>query len=214
MTSEDHVQSILISALSLTSIMRLSLIVRFQQPWHFYHLDITLSAASSISFVLLSGLRWGEIYAVWCRTLLWMTSAFLTGQVFLRVHFQQCENPFIPAVLLRTYASYAVVSSLAKIASPIVGVFCPTASHPVCLFVLAVDYLMVTIWYLWLLGQATQARTRLRIISFCVSALFAILLAVAALGTLWKTWDIALELLTVLDTNDTDPYLDLVSPAH
>ncbi|KAJ5267716.1 hypothetical protein N7478_010524 [Penicillium angulare] len=195
MTSEDQVQSILMSALTLASIMRLSLIVRFQRPWHFYHLDLALSAASSISFVVLSGLRWGEIYAVWCQTLLWMTSAFLTGQVFLRVHFQQCENPFTPVALIRTYALYSVVSSLAKIASSVVGAFRPTAAHPVCLFVLAVDYLMVTIWYLWLPGQATQSRARFGIISFGVSALFAVMFAVAVLGTLWKTWDIALEVI-------------------
>lgn len=71
------------------------------------------------------------------------------------------------------------------------------------LFVLAVDYLMVTIWYLWLLGQETQARTRLQIISFCVSALFAVLLAVAVLGTLWKTWDIALEVGFILHKKNT-----------
>lgn len=143
---------------------------------------------------------------------------------FLRVHFQQRENPFTPAALFRTYASYAVVSSLAKMASSVIGAFCPTAALPACLFVLAVDYLMVTMWYLWLFGQATQARARFGLISLGVSALFAVMLAVAVLGALWKSWDVALEvivsfrdkfqLLTVLDTNDSNSDLGFASPAH
>ena len=208
MILKSQVQLILMSALTLASIARLFLLVRFQPPWQFYHLDIALSVASCICFLVLPSLRWGGVSSNWCQVLLWMTPTFLTAQgvclnrppsgemltlQFLRVHFQQRENPFTPRVLLRGFPFSAVFSSLTKIIGSIVGAFYSTSAQPVCLFALALDYLMVMGWYLWLLGQATQARSRLRIISLCVSILFAILLAVAVLGSLWRSWDIALE---------------------
>ena len=91
-----------------------------------------------------------------------------------------------------------MLSSLDKIAIAFVGAFLRDSVHLGGLFILFIDYLGVAAWYLWLVGQSTEARAKLRNISCYIIIMVIILLVITILGTHWKLWAIALEVFSLL----------------
>lgn len=65
--------------------------------------------------------------------------------------------------------------------------------HVGSLFILFLDYLGVAAWYWWLVGQTSAGRAKLWYISCYVSVMAFVLLVIAILGSVCKSWIIALE---------------------
>jgi hypothetical protein len=76
------------------------------------------------------------------------------------------------------------------------GAFLLGSTHYLILFLISLDYLGITAWYLWLGRLATQTKSLLRGIIACFSCLSVLLLAVAILGTVSELWSIAIEVIT------------------
>lgn len=96
------------------------------------------------------------------------------------------------------YPSFAALSTLAKVAFSLVGTFVLSSVHLGGLFILSVDYLGIAAWYWWLFRQSTLGRAQLRFISCYLSVVALLLLVVAIIGMLGKTWIFALEVITII----------------
>jgi uncharacterized membrane protein YfcA len=80
-----------------------------------------------------------------------------------------------------------------KLISAFLGAFLLKSTQHLILFLIFLDYLGITAWYLWLGRLATQTKALLRGIIAHVSSLSVLLLAVAILGTVSKLWSMAIE---------------------
>lgn len=123
----------------------------------------------------------------------------LTMLQYIRIIFQQRENPLTPRLLRFICPSFSVASTLAKIAVSLVGTFLLNSAHLGSLYILFADYLCVVAWYWWLFHQSTAGRAKLRCISCHLSAMALLLLVIAVIGTLGRSWMIALEV--IADSN-------------
>ena len=121
----------------------------------------------------------------------------LTVPQYLHVIFQQRENIFTPRFLRIVYPAFAVLSALAKVALSLAGTFLLSSVHPGGLFVLFVDYVGVAAWFWLMVRHSTLARPKLQYISCYLSVMTLLLLVVAIIGTLSKSWMIALEVITI-----------------
>lgn len=88
---------------------------------------------------------------------------------------------------------FAILSSIVKVVVAVTGTFYWDRLHWSILYILCLDYLGVASWYWWLVGQVLQGQGRLQMIALYVSVMVLLLLASAAIGTVWKLWIIALE---------------------
>ncbi|CAG8893576.1 unnamed protein product [Penicillium nalgiovense] len=82
--------------------------------------------------------------------------------------------------------------------SSLVGTFLLKSAHLGSLYILFADYLCVVAWYWWLFQQSTAGRAKLRCISCHLSAMALLLLVIAVIGTLERSWMIALEVELVI----------------
>ncbi|KAJ5471421.1 hypothetical protein N7530_008778 [Penicillium desertorum] len=105
----------------------------------------------------------------------------LTMLQYIRIIFQQRENPLTPRLLRFICPSFSVASTLAKIAVTLVGTFLLKSAHLGSLYILFADYLCVVAWYWWLFQQSTAGRAKLRCISCHLSAMALLLLVFAVL---------------------------------
>lgn len=119
----------------------------------------------------------------------------LTMLQYIRIIFQQRENPLTPRLLRFICPSFSMASTLAKIAVSLVGTFLWKSAHLGSLYILFADYLCVVAWYWWLFQQSTAGRAKLRCISCHLSAMALLLLVIAVIGTLGRSWMIALEVI-------------------
>ena len=117
---------------------------------------------------------------------------------YLHIVFQQRENRNTPRLLRIMYPSFATLSTLTKVAFSLVGTFLLSSVHLGGLFILSVDYLGIAAWYWWLFRQSTLGRAKLRCISCYISVVAILLLLVAIIGMLGKTWIFALEVITII----------------
>lgn len=101
------------------------------------------------------------------------------------------------------YPSFAALSAVAKVAFSFIGTFILSSIHLGGLFILSVDYLGIAAWYWWLFQQSTLGRAQLRCISSYLSVVALLLLAVAIIGMLGRTWMLALEVLTIIPISPT-----------
>ena len=95
------------------------------------------------------------------------------------------------------YPAFAVLSALAKVALSLARTFLLSSVHPGGLFVLFVDYIGVAAWFWLMVRHSTLARPKLQYISCYLSIMALLLLVVAIIGTLGKSWMIALEVITI-----------------
>lgn len=96
------------------------------------------------------------------------------------------------------YPSFAALSTLAKVVFALVGTLLLSSAHLGGLFILSVDYLGIAAWYWWSFRQSTLDLAQLRCISFYLSVVALLLLVVAIIGMLSKTWIFALEVITII----------------
>lgn len=80
----------------------------------------------------------------------------------------------------------------------LVGTLLLSSAHLGGLFILSVDYLGIAAWYWWSFRQSTLDLAQLRCISFYLSVVALLLLVVAIIGMLSKTWIFALEVITII----------------
>ncbi|CAG8892859.1 unnamed protein product [Penicillium nalgiovense] len=137
-------------------------------------------------------------FPAWSQVLFWITPIFPPLQAYIRIIFQQRENPLAPRLLRFICPSFSVASTLAKIAVSLVGTFLLKSAHLGSLYILFADYLCVVAWYWWLFQQSTAGRAKLRCISCHLSAMALLLLVIAVIGTLERSWMIALEIELVI----------------
>ncbi|CAG8219964.1 unnamed protein product [Penicillium nalgiovense] len=194
MVSEIIIRSVLVTVLLLLNIGRLYLLYRTQSQWRWHKADLALCALSCSSFAILTGLFWSNRFPAWSHVLFWITPIFPPLQAYIRIIFQQRENPLTPRILRFIYPPFSVLSTLAKVAVSLVGTFLLTSAHLGGLFILFADYFCVAAWYWWLSRQSTAGRAKLRYISCHLAAMVLLLLVVAIMGTLGRSWMIALEI--------------------
>ncbi|CAG8905384.1 unnamed protein product [Penicillium nalgiovense] len=156
--------------LLLLNFGRLFLLYCIQPRWRWYKVDLALCALSCSSFAILAGLFWSNRFPAWSQ--------------YIRIIFQQRENPLTPRLLHFICPSFSVASTLAKIAVSLVGTFLLKSAHLGSLYILFADYLCVVAWYWWLFQQSTAGRAKLRCISCHLSAMALLLLVIAVIGTL------------------------------
>ncbi|CDM32688.1 hypothetical protein PROQFM164_S02g002839 [Penicillium roqueforti FM164] len=101
---------------------------------------------------------------------------------YIRIIFQQRENPLIPRLLRFICPSFSVALALAKIVVSHVGTFLLKSAYLGSLYILLADYLCVV----------------LRCISCYLSAIALLLLVIAVIGMLERLWMIALEVELVI----------------
>ena len=89
--------------------------------------------------------------------------------------------------------TFFVCSSLAKVAIALIGLLVLDSVHLGGLFILFIDYLGVTTWYVWLIRYETQGRVTCKRVSCYLFIMALLLLIIAILGAIWKSWVIALE---------------------
>jgi hypothetical protein len=82
---------------------------------------------------------------------------------------------------------------LAKVAIALIGLLVLDSVHLGGLFILFLDYLGVTTWYLWLTKYEIQGRVTIKRVSCYFFVIALLLLITAILGAIWKSWIIALE---------------------
>lgn len=215
--SQNIIRSVLVTILLLLNFGRLFLLYCIQPRWRWYKVDLALCALSCSSFAILTGLFWSNRFPAWSQVLFWITPIFpplqavswqhtelghiqclrseLTMLQYIRIIFQQRENPLTPRLLRFICASFSVASTLAKIAVSLVGTFLLKSAHLGSLYILLADYLCVVAWYWWLFQQSTAGRAKLRCISCHLSAMALLLLVIAVIGTLERSWMIALEVI-------------------
>lgn len=120
----------------------------------------------------------------------------MTDKEKLKAKCQQHNNPLVPQLAERLFLVYFFISTNLKIMSTFLGAFLLYSTHYLILFLIFVDYLVITAWYLWLGRLATQTKTLLRGIIAHFSCLSVLLLAVAIIGTVLERWNIAIEVIT------------------
>ncbi|CAG8882003.1 unnamed protein product [Penicillium nalgiovense] len=196
--SQNIIRSVLVTILLLLNFGRLFLLYCIQPRWQWYKVDLALCALSCSSFAILAGLFWSNRFPAWSQVLFWITPIFPPLQAYIRIIFQQRENPLTPRLLRFICPSFSVASTLAKIAVSLVGTFLLKSAHLGSLYILFADYLCVVAWYWWLFQQSTAGRAKLRCISCHLSAMALLLLVIAVMGTLGRSWMIALEVELVI----------------
>ncbi|CAG8647597.1 unnamed protein product [Penicillium salamii] len=196
--SQNIIRSVLVTILLLLNFGRLFLLYCIQPRWRWYKVDLALCALSCSSFAILTGLFWSNRFPAWSQVLFWITPIFPPLQAYIRIIFQQRENPLTPRLLRFICPSFSVASTLAKIAVSLVGTFLLKSAHLGSLYILFADYLCVVAWYWWLFQQSTAGRAKLRCISCHLSAMALLLLVIAVIGTLERSWMIALEVELVI----------------
>ncbi|CAG8023690.1 unnamed protein product [Penicillium salamii] len=184
--------------LNILSLGRLFISYRFPLNWPWHKIDLALCALPCIFFALLTGLFWSNRFPAWGEVLFWVTSIFPPLHAYLPIIFQQRKYPNTPRLLRTMYPSFAALSTLAKVAFSLVGTFVLSSVHLGGLFILSVDYLGIAAWYWWLFRQSTLGRAQLRFISCYLSVVALLLLVVAIIGMLGKTWIFALEVITII----------------
>ena len=112
---------------------------------------------------------------------------------YLRISFQQHRLLTPPRLSLILCPLFALSSTLAMIALTLSGTFYLYSVHLGGLFTLVINYVGAAWWYWWLVGQMTEGRAKVRRISYHVSAMTFFLLTIAIMGTVWRSWIIALE---------------------
>ncbi|CAG8326976.1 unnamed protein product [Penicillium salamii] len=203
MISENIVRSVLVTVLLILSLGRLFVLCRYPSNWPWHKADLALCALSCVFFALLTGLFWSNRLPAWGEVLFWVTSIFPPLHAYLRIIFQQRENPNTPQSLRIIYPCFAALSAVAKVAFSFIGTFLFSSVHLGGLFILSVDYLGIAAWYWWLFQQSTLGRAQLRCISCYLSVLALLLLVVAIIGMLGETWILALEVITIIPTLPT-----------
>ncbi|CAG7938210.1 unnamed protein product [Penicillium salamii] len=198
MISENIIKSVLVTALLILSFGRLFVLCRYPFNWSWHKADLALCALSCVFFALLTGLFWSNRFPAWGEVLFWVTSLFPSLHAYLRIIFQQRENPNTPRPLRIMYLSFAALSTLAKVTFSLVGTFVLSSVHLGGLFILSVDYLGTAAWYWWLFGRSTLGRAQLRCISCYLSVVALLLLVVAVMGMLGQTWILSLEVQLVI----------------
>jgi hypothetical protein len=209
MISRSITASSLVTLLALIHLIRLYLLLRFKTEWTRFKADIILSTSSCTIFAVLTGLFWANKAPVGRQVLLQLSAVPTTLQMvcfivlspfecglrvskFLRIDFQQRRHPTLPGWVLILCPVLAVLSSISKVVVTIIGRFYWDNLRWGNLYILCLDYLGVALWYWRLVGQVL-VRRRQQMIALYVSCLALLLLASAAIGTVWKLWIIALE---------------------
>ncbi|CAG8666572.1 unnamed protein product [Penicillium salamii] len=203
MISENIVRSVLVTVLLILSLERLFVLCRYPSNWSWHKADLDLCALSCVFFALLTGLFWSDRLPAWAEVLFWVTSIFPPLHAYLRIIFQQRENPNTPRSLRIIYPYFVAVSVVAKVTFSFIGTFLLSTVHLGGLFILSVDYFGIAAWYWWLFQQSTLGRAQLRCISCYISVLALLLLVVAIIGMLGETWILALEVITIIPTLPT-----------
>lgn len=112
---------------------------------------------------------------------------------FLRIDYQQLNNPFIKQSTCVVFRVYALTSTVSKIIITFLRTLMLDSINYIIPFLLFLDHLSEIAQYLWLVKGATQGRKKLHIALAHLSNIGTILLGAAIISAISRKQDITLE---------------------
>jgi hypothetical protein len=119
-------------------------------------------------------------------------SSMLILASFLRIGFQQPNNPSIKRLTRVVFRIYALTSTVLNIIVTFIGTSMRDDIHFITPFLIFLDHLSEMAWCLWLVKGATQGRKKLHSILTHLSNMGLMLLGAAILGSISRNWEIVL----------------------